>query len=130
VFNIGPTELVIILIIALIVFGPRRLPEVGRTIGRSLRELRRASSDLRDELERNLSLEEDEPPRPPASRPSQGPQRPPTAGWPAGSGERPPTAGSSSGPGERPPTAGPSSGPGERPPAGREVGPGEAAGGP
>jgi sec-independent protein translocase protein TatA len=51
VFNIGPTELIVILIVALIVFGPKRLPEIGRTLGRSLNEFRRASSDLRRELE-------------------------------------------------------------------------------
>jgi sec-independent protein translocase protein TatA len=57
--NIGPTELIVILIVALIVFGPKRLPEIGRTIGRSLQEFRRASNDLREELERDL---DDQPP--------------------------------------------------------------------
>ena len=39
-FNIGPMELIVILLVALIVVGPKRLPEVGRSIGKSLRELR------------------------------------------------------------------------------------------
>lgn len=45
--------------LALIIFGPRRLPEMGRTIGKSLREFRRATTDLRQELEVDL----DESPR-------------------------------------------------------------------
>jgi sec-independent protein translocase protein TatA len=53
-FNIGPTELIVIVIIALIVFGPRRLPEIGRTVGKSMREFRKASQDLRDEFNFNL----------------------------------------------------------------------------
>ncbi len=57
-FNIGPTELVVILVIALIVFGPKRLPEVGRTVGKSLREFRRASEELREGLDMSV----DEPP--------------------------------------------------------------------
>ncbi len=60
-FNIGPTELLIILVLALIVFGPQRLPEIGRSIGRSLREFRRATDEIRGEIERDL---DDEPPRP------------------------------------------------------------------
>ena len=47
----GFGEILIILVLALIIFGPRRLPEMGRTIGRSLREFRRATSDLRAEIE-------------------------------------------------------------------------------
>ena len=57
-FNVGPTELIVILLIALIVFGPKRLPEVGRTVGKSLREFRKASQDLRDELNLNLDDED------------------------------------------------------------------------
>ena len=56
-FNIGPTELIIILVLALIVFGPKRLPEIGRSIGRSLREFRRASDEIRGEIERDLDDE-------------------------------------------------------------------------
>jgi sec-independent protein translocase protein TatA len=62
VFNIGPTELLVILIIALLVFGPSRLPEVGRTIGKGLREFRKASEDIRQELKFDLDPEPDETP--------------------------------------------------------------------
>ncbi|MGH2677011.1 MAG: Sec-independent protein translocase subunit TatA/TatB [Actinomycetota bacterium] len=56
--SLGFGEILIILVLALIIFGPRRLPEMGRTIGRSLRDLRRATSDIRTEME----SDEDEPP--------------------------------------------------------------------
>ena len=56
-FNIGPTELLVILLIALVVFGPKRLPEIGKTVGKSLREFRRATEDIKSEL--NLNLDED-----------------------------------------------------------------------
>jgi TatA/E family protein of Tat protein translocase len=49
--SLGFGEIVIILLLALIIFGPKRLPEMGRTIGRSLREFRSAAADLRNELE-------------------------------------------------------------------------------
>lgn len=45
-FNIGPVELIIILVIALLVVGPRRLPEMGNALGKTIREFRRASSDV------------------------------------------------------------------------------------
>lgn len=51
-FNLGAPELFLILIIALIVFGPGKLPEIGGAIGKSIREFRRASSELTDELTR------------------------------------------------------------------------------
>ena len=66
--NIGPTELILILVIALIVFGPKRLPEVGRTIGKAMREFRQASQDIRDEFQ--MHLDDDEAPR---STPSPAP---------------------------------------------------------
>jgi sec-independent protein translocase protein TatA len=45
-FNVGPVELIIVLIIALLVVGPRRLPEMGNAVGKTIREFRRASSDI------------------------------------------------------------------------------------
>ncbi len=57
--SLGFGEILVILLVALIVFGPRRLPEMGRTMGRSLREFRRAAADLRSELK----LDVDEAPR-------------------------------------------------------------------
>jgi sec-independent protein translocase protein TatA len=56
--SLGFGEILIILVLALIIFGPRRLPEMGRTIGKSLRDFRRATSDIRTELESDV----DEPP--------------------------------------------------------------------
>jgi sec-independent protein translocase protein TatA len=65
--SLGFGEILIILVLALVIFGPRRLPEIGRTVGRGLREFRRAASDFRSEIEADLEDEEDEPPR--VSRP-------------------------------------------------------------
>ena len=49
-FNIGPEELILILVVALIVFGPKRLPEIGRTVGKAMREFRKATQDIREEF--------------------------------------------------------------------------------
>lgn len=49
-FGIGMTELLVILAVALIVFGPSRLPELARSLGRAMNEFRRASTDLRQTL--------------------------------------------------------------------------------
>ena len=46
--NIGPFELLLVLIIALVILGPGKLPEVGSAMGRTIREFRRASSDVDD----------------------------------------------------------------------------------
>jgi sec-independent protein translocase protein TatA len=66
---IGMPELVIIMVIALIIFGPRKLPELGRSIGRSLNEFKRASNELRSTLDEEIRVEEQrssERQRPPA----------------------------------------------------------------
>jgi sec-independent protein translocase protein TatA len=55
---IGMPELVIILVIALIVFGPRKLPELGRSLGRSIGEFKRASNELRSTLDEEIRVEE------------------------------------------------------------------------
>lgn len=52
--NIGFPELIIIFVVALLVFGPKRLPELGRSLGRGISEFRRASSDLKNSMEREI----------------------------------------------------------------------------
>jgi sec-independent protein translocase protein TatA len=56
-FNISPQEVLLILFIALVVVGPQRLPSLGRSIGRGLRELRRAQDDVKRTIEVNLDEE-------------------------------------------------------------------------
>jgi TatA/E family protein of Tat protein translocase len=56
--SIGMPELIIIFFIALIIFGPRKLPELGRSLGKSLGEFRRASNELRNTLEEEIRAEE------------------------------------------------------------------------
>ena len=56
--NIGFPELVIIFIVVLLVFGPKRLPELGRSLGRGLTEFRRASNDLKNTIEREVESAE------------------------------------------------------------------------
>ncbi len=53
-FNIGPMELIVILLAALIVVGPKSIPEVGRSIGKSLREFRRATDEVRYSFQADL----------------------------------------------------------------------------
>lgn len=75
--NVGPLELAIVLIIALIVFGPKRLPELGRSLGKGIREFRGSLSgehddEPRGEVEAPKPRDEVEPPRPPAAEGAEG----------------------------------------------------------
>ena len=64
--SIGMPELIIIFVIALIIFGPRKLPELGRSLGRSLSEFKRASNELKNTLEEEIRVEDQrEPSKPP-----------------------------------------------------------------
>ena len=71
--SVGVPELIIIFTIALIIFGPRKLPELGKSLGRSLAEFKRASNELKSTLDEEIRTEErrsaerQEPPRVPAS---------------------------------------------------------------
>jgi sec-independent protein translocase protein TatA len=56
--SIGMPELIIIFVIALIIFGPKKLPELGRSLGRSLNEFKRASNELKNTLEEEVRIEE------------------------------------------------------------------------
>jgi len=57
--SIGVQELLIIFIIALLIFGPRKLPKLGRSLGRSLAEFRRASNELKNTLEEEIDAEDE-----------------------------------------------------------------------
>ena len=56
--SLGFPELLVIFVIALIIFGPRKLPEIGRSLGKSLAEFKKASNELRSTLEEEIRLEE------------------------------------------------------------------------
>jgi TatA/E family protein of Tat protein translocase len=56
--NIGFPELIVIFDIALLIFGPKKLPEVGRSIGRALREFRKTSDEIKEKIEEEIQVEE------------------------------------------------------------------------
>lgn len=56
--TIGGPELILILVLALLLFGPRKLPQIGRSLGRALAEFRGATNELRSTLEREVELDE------------------------------------------------------------------------
>jgi len=59
-FNVGMPELVVILVVALIVLGPKRLPEVARTLGKAMAEFRKATSGISQELDNARAMLEEE----------------------------------------------------------------------
>jgi len=84
---IGMPELIVILVIALIIFGPRKLPELGRSLGKSIAEFKRASNDLKHTLEEEIRLEETKNAarQTPPAHDGAAPSAPPPAQPPAGS---------------------------------------------
>lgn len=69
-FDIGLQEMLLIGVIALLVFGPTKLPELGRMMGRAMREFRRASDEFRSTVETNLHINDPDPiPQPPVDTP-------------------------------------------------------------
>ena len=75
---IGMPEMVVIAVIALIIFGPRKLPELGKSLGKSIAEFKRASNELKNTLEEEIRTEELQDARKSA-------QIPPTAAMPPAS---------------------------------------------
>jgi len=80
---LGFQEVLFILVIALLIFGPKRLPELGRTIGKGMAQFRKASNDLKRSIETEIALEDrPEPPRrpnvflPPGAGPATPARRP------------------------------------------------------
>jgi TatA/E family protein of Tat protein translocase len=63
--NLGLPELLVIFIVALIVFGPKKLPELGRSLGRGINEFKRASNELKNTLDEEIRAEERRQPTPP-----------------------------------------------------------------
>jgi sec-independent protein translocase protein TatB len=60
--QIGPLEIMAVAVVALVVFGPQRLPEIARNIGKAINEMRRMTSEMRSELREGMSLDDtDEP---------------------------------------------------------------------
>jgi sec-independent protein translocase protein TatB len=85
-FGLSFTEVVIIAVVALLLLGPDRLPDAAKTLGKSLREIRRATDDLKDSVEREIYAEE-KPAKPAlvppvAARPVPGPAGPPPEATP------------------------------------------------
>jgi TatA/E family protein of Tat protein translocase len=59
--QIGPLEILVIFIVALVVFGPSRLPQIGRQVGRGFREFRKFQAGLRDDIEGAFHEDDNEP---------------------------------------------------------------------
>jgi len=56
--SIGPAELILIFIIALLVFGPKKLPEIGRSVGRALREFKKTSEEITGRIDEEIKTSE------------------------------------------------------------------------
>ncbi len=56
-FGLGPAEIIVILVVALVIFGPKKLPELGKSLGQGIREFRRGTSGLKEELESSFKDE-------------------------------------------------------------------------
>jgi sec-independent protein translocase protein TatA len=56
--SIGPAELILIFVIALIVFGPKKLPEIGRSVGKALREFKKTSEEIKGRIEEEIQASE------------------------------------------------------------------------
>lgn len=70
--NLGMPEILVILVVALLIFGPKKLPELGRSLGQSIREFRRGAQEIREELERSVEVKDE--PKAPEAKPQEEPK--------------------------------------------------------
>ena len=68
-FSLGPTEMIFIMVVLLLVFGAKRLPELGSGLGKGIREFRRSMQDIKGEIERPDETQQIRPPREAVSPP-------------------------------------------------------------
>ncbi|MGH7501411.1 MAG: Sec-independent protein translocase subunit TatA/TatB [Longimicrobiales bacterium] len=68
-FNLGPTEMIFVLVVLLLIFGAKRLPELGSGLGKGIREFRRSMKDITSDIERSDEPERIHSPAPRASVP-------------------------------------------------------------
>ena len=78
-FGIGMPELLVILVVALVVLGPNRLPELARTLGKAMAEFRRQTTDIMDEFQHQMRVEDDTTRRAKAKPPTPTPAPTPTS---------------------------------------------------
>lgn len=103
--NLGATEIIFIMVIVLLVFGAKRLPEIGQSLGKGIREFKKSMSDITGELNQPQQPPQYMPPPPPQQyAPPAQPQQyvPPVAQQPA---QVPPPVQAAPGPGDPPPQA-------------------------
>jgi len=97
-FGLGMGEIVIILVLALVLLGPQKLPDAAKQLGKGLREFRKATEDLKQQFETELYSDQHKPPKPTLvgtqNPPAEGepPLAMPPGGVPLSSGEVPPAS--------------------------------------
>jgi Tat protein translocase TatB subunit len=99
--QIGPAEILVILLVGLLVFGPKRLPEIGRQVGRAMREVRKFQDTVKGELDDVLHFQDDDPEPASDAQPAVTAAEAPPALPPAGTDPAPPVT-------ARPPSHAPS----------------------
>ncbi|PYE51203.1 Sec-independent protein translocase subunit TatA/TatB [Deinococcus yavapaiensis] len=57
--NFGPMEIIVIVVVALVIFGPKKLPELGKSLGQGIREFRRGTRELKQDLDLTASSDPD-----------------------------------------------------------------------
>jgi len=78
-FGLGMPEILVILVVALVVLGPKRLPELARTLGKAMAEFRRQSSDIMEDFQHQMRVEDDAVQRAKAKPPSPPKDEPPSS---------------------------------------------------